>query len=487
MPIQKFAVPIITTDLRREESLRQTADVLQHVEKVCNDTFDHVVQRVEDVKKKLEAIENRTKVAKAKIDKIRTSTKATTILSANKYPVADIMTNYESLFASIDSELGELKRSHYRITNDIMPFNEKLIDESPKIELPNARHRINMVEDQLDEGLGGLPTDLTSVSSLLLFNSQENPYKKYITLDPLAGAVTKTRSTIEQEANALGDAPVTISQRQGMERKPMESYFYVPNLGDVPEFDVPSFLPNLSGVADDVTFDVDNEISIAPSAGFVFPDLPTVETTPVPTANGGTEAAAPPPPPSGGAPPPPPPPPPPAAPGQGGPAPPPPPPAPENVPPPPPPPPAPENAPAPPPPPPADDGSKGGTTIPAVDSGRSSLMDAIRSAGGSGKAKLKSVKERKKERKAKQEEEESKPLVGGGDLMGDLKAKLLSRRKGISGKKDSPAPSEVRSGGDSEKIATGGGSALDRIASMLPSPPSEGGDSNKDDDDDDWE
>lgn len=47
-------------------------------------------------------------------------------------------------------------------------------------------------EEQL-EGLGGLPKNLISVSSLLLFNTEENPYKKYVTIDPLRGAVSKTR------------------------------------------------------------------------------------------------------------------------------------------------------------------------------------------------------------------------------------------------------------------------------------------------------
>ena len=43
------------------------------------------------------------------------------------------------------------------------------------------------------QGLGSLPKNLASVSSLLLFNTTENPYKKYVTVDPLKGAVTKTR------------------------------------------------------------------------------------------------------------------------------------------------------------------------------------------------------------------------------------------------------------------------------------------------------
>lgn len=36
------------------------------------------------------------------------------------------------------------------------------------------------------EGLGRLPSHLSSVGSLLLFNTKENPYKEYAALDNLA-------------------------------------------------------------------------------------------------------------------------------------------------------------------------------------------------------------------------------------------------------------------------------------------------------------
>jgi hypothetical protein len=39
-----------------------------------------------------------------------------------------------------------------------------------------------------DEGLGRLPHDISSVGSLLLFNSDINPYKEYQTLDNLVSA-----------------------------------------------------------------------------------------------------------------------------------------------------------------------------------------------------------------------------------------------------------------------------------------------------------
>jgi len=33
-----------------------------------------------------------------------------------------------------------------------------------------------------------------------------------------------------------------------------QNYFYVPNLGDVPEIDVPVYLPDLPGIADDLSY-----------------------------------------------------------------------------------------------------------------------------------------------------------------------------------------------------------------------------------------
>ena len=89
-------------------------------------------------------------------------------------------------------------------------------------------------------------------------------------------------------------------------------------------------------------------------------------------------------------------------------------------------------------------------------------MESIRKAGGKGNAKLRSVKERKLKKKAEREQS-AVSGGGGGDLMGDLFAKLSMRRKGISGSKGD-------SGGSSE-AASGGGSAMDKVSAMIPAPP----------------
>lgn len=71
-------------------------------------------------------------------------------------------------------------------------------------------------------------------------------YKKYVTLDPL-GVVTKTRSSLEEDASTLADAPSTIMQREEMMRFETKSFNYNPGLGTVPELSVPESLPDLLG------------------------------------------------------------------------------------------------------------------------------------------------------------------------------------------------------------------------------------------------
>lgn len=54
-----------------------------------------------------------------------------------------------------------------------------------------------------------------------------------------------------------------------------ENYFYVPDLGQVPEIDVPSYLPDLPGIADDLSYSADLGPGFAPSGPtHIIPELP---------------------------------------------------------------------------------------------------------------------------------------------------------------------------------------------------------------------
>ena len=201
---------------------------------------------------------------------------------------------------------------------------ELLRAKSKPVSIPRGtrklgKERTQATDTDVGEGLGSLPRHLPSVSSLLLFNTAENPYKKYVVLDPLEGAKTKTRDKIIEEENELSDAPITITQGEELGRAQQDSIMYVPLMPELSQLDVPEMLPQLQYVASDVFYSADVGASIAPSLANV-PELPNladpeapaaVDTTLPPPTTASTAAATPsapppPPPPSAPAPPPPP-------------------------------------------------------------------------------------------------------------------------------------------------------------------------------------
>ncbi|XP_061187304.1 WASH complex subunit 1-like [Saccostrea echinata] len=473
MSCQSFNIPNVPPDLRREETVHQIADSLNYLDQVANEVFKRIGTKISENRTKLQRVNDRISLAQAKVDKIKGSNKATKVFASAKYPAAENLEEYQIMFPLESTNgLREIKRPHYKVTSKHKGLDDKSLRE--KLQFYNVHLKLKRKEDaNLRDGLGGLPKSVPSISSLLLFNTSENLYKQYTMLDPL-GVVKKTRTAIEEESE-IDAAPTTITTNEGLQGQRVDDISFKPVIVDFPEIAVPEFLPNLPGVADDLSFAVDQEKSIAPSVlGSIIPDLPSVvpeETLPsVPEISQAPPSAAPPPPPSAA----PPPPPPPSAPA----------PPPPGAPPPPPPPPAPD-APPPPPPPPSGVPESAPAEVTAPSDSRSSLLDAIRKTGGVSGAKLKSAKDRKLEKKKKKEEKAAAAPSGGGggDLMSDLFSRLTMRRKGISGgggggkgatdSSDAPPPPP-----------TGGGGAMDKISSMIPPPPKSGG---GDDDEDDWE
>nr|XP_020644687.1 WASH complex subunit 1 [Pogona vitticeps] len=418
---QTYSVPLIQPNLRREEAIHQIADALEYLQKVSDDIFNRISQRVEASRTQLRAIDERVTLAQAKIEKIKGSKKAIKVFSSSKYPAPERLQEYISIFAGAKDPDAQ-KRPRRKIQSKHRAFEEKSLQEKPE-HFPLCVSTKIHHEDDAEEGLGSLPRNISSLSSLLLFNTTENLYKKYVFLDPLAGAVTKTHVALVTETQEkLFDAPLSITKRGQLDQQVAENYFYVPDLGQVPEIDVPSYLPDLPGIAADLMYSADLGPGIAPSApGAPLPELPSFSTeSAVPLQPGEeTNNALP------------------SAALQG---------APKEV------------------------------VNPS--SGRATLLESIRQAGGIGKAKLRSVKERKMEKKKQKEQEQVGATGQGGDLMSDLFNKLVLRRKGISGK--GPA-----AGGDSNAPNVPGG-AFGRISDTIPPlpPPQQPA---GEEDEDDWE
>lgn len=251
MPAQAYNVSVLSPKLRHEEFMLCVADTLNYLEQVSDDIFVRITSRVQAYRDEVAIINKRVDVAQAKIDRLKSSKKAIQVFSSAKYPAADELEAYTSIFGDNSRYYEELVRTNIQVQSRHRVIDGRIMKERL------AYHNINAkksTETDRGEGLGKLPKGLKSITSLLLFNTAENPYKKYVMLDPLSGAVTKTRTALEDEENQIGEAPTTITNREEMDRAVADNYLYMPGLGEVPEIDVPAYLPDLPGVADDLSY-----------------------------------------------------------------------------------------------------------------------------------------------------------------------------------------------------------------------------------------
>lgn len=187
MPGQTYHVPIVPPELRHEEFILQIADSLEYLEKVTEDVFKRITTCVNETQEKLKLINQRTDHAQAKIDMLKGSKKAIRVFSSAKYPGKETLENYKSIF-DCKNELVHIKRLEHQIESKHRDVDESVLKEKLQFYSVNIRRKNEDV--QRGEGLGKLPKTIKSVSSLLLFNTAENPYSKYVIMDPLAGLLT---------------------------------------------------------------------------------------------------------------------------------------------------------------------------------------------------------------------------------------------------------------------------------------------------------
>ncbi|MDO9334462.1 MAG: hypothetical protein Q7T57_08080, partial [Dehalococcoidales bacterium] len=145
--------------------------------------------------------------------------------------------------------------------------------------LMRAEHAQADEETEIAEGLGRLPAYLPSISSVLLFNSDENPYKQYVTINNLEGVGGQDRA---QESGGPSAAPRSLIDGLELPTYAGFTFEYKPLLGELPQFDLPQNLP--LGKLADITFGAESALSIAPSmATLALPSLDLPALTAMPT------------------------------------------------------------------------------------------------------------------------------------------------------------------------------------------------------------
>lgn len=278
----RYEVPVVLPDFPPAEALQQCFDSLNQLNNVVNDVFTRLSDRVKHQRAKIQNVVQRVDNAQQTITKVTAmDKKATRIFSSNKYPAPKVLPDFSRIFPETDpnNPLRNAPPSTYTIPNNQKREACEPVEVGDMfIELTlsaQSRREKDFSEAEAQDGLGRLPASLAAVSSILLFNSDENPYKKYSTLDNLEGLVN-AKERQQEKTNALFAAPISLIEGTELPSfAGMNNIFYQPQIEQLPTFAAPANLP-LQGLAD-IGFDMPSNLpSIAPSVA-TLSNLPTFD------------------------------------------------------------------------------------------------------------------------------------------------------------------------------------------------------------------
>lgn len=242
-------------------------------------------QRLVDINKRLE-------ISHQKVENLRHTNKAITIYAPAKYPAAKCFADIPMTFGWTDDNTPKAStQQNYQIRSGLVPISHKNVNDKLKFyHVPTQTENLNSKIQNLSEysryedGLGVPPANIDSINALLLFDKAENPYNNYRNAQKTdtAGRVSRmTRSDTSSSVSKMEAAPSSIVNRKLGTKKVVDNLFYTPGLHEAPAIDAPFDLPDLPGIADDISFNVVvNEHAIAPSVssgGLILPDLPDIE------------------------------------------------------------------------------------------------------------------------------------------------------------------------------------------------------------------
>jgi hypothetical protein len=359
--LQPYEIAIVNYNLEVPETFNDLFYSLERLSGTVDDVFSRIERRLADEKARVTQINTRVATCQSKVNLVRGSNRATTVFSTAKFPAPKQLPLYPSLFSQVTDMPNPCRSAEdekqYLIAESkrCAATNDALSEDLYLILGRLNSHGTEMERTEFimeDEGVGGLPAIVPGVGSLLLFNSNINPYKDYQSHDNLSHSGRSKSDELEQR-KTLANAPKTLVAGDALPDIDALDLTFKPELGDMASLALPTNLP-LDFLAD-INYQGEALPSIAPSAKKADYSLPQITnggyssnpsakqpkqqfaSSSVPPAPPADSSGPPPPPPSGG-PPPPPPPGPASAAMEAGPPPPPPPPAMDTGPPPPPPP-----------------------------------------------------------------------------------------------------------------------------------------------------
>lgn len=214
--------------------------------------FDTLSHRVGAEHQRLKGLSSRIHIAKAKVDAISGSKRAITIKSSSRYP--SMSSDVEDFHPLFGGKFGGVRTDFPVETLSLNGGLSRESSEDGTLELfrffSETSHEYFSNDRVRKVGLGNMPSNIDSVTEILLFNSNELPYHRSKTVDNLVVGEPFVEESAELKQIPLPAPPESVLQGSTLSSTKAEDFIFRPMLRQVPPFSLPSSLPNLPMVAE---------------------------------------------------------------------------------------------------------------------------------------------------------------------------------------------------------------------------------------------
>jgi len=257
---------VLSVESDRETSLLSVLDSLELLQKLANDVFSKVESQIGIEAGRIDALGIRADDAYCRAAAVsKLSGKGTTLISTAKYPAVDCIT-WESLWPDLFRTPSALRvRSPKPV--EVFKNESELLSQ---VLLERSRD-----SDYTPAGLGKIPKCIKTISELVLFNSDVNPYSTYDTTCLDRELSVDEADEAGGDSVKLHDAPVSLVDGDDLPEISPYDVSFRPKMKTKTQFRLPSNL-NLPDIAN-ISFMHSGESSIAPSVVQAsLPELPSV-------------------------------------------------------------------------------------------------------------------------------------------------------------------------------------------------------------------
>lgn len=256
-----FDIPVIQPDLRHEETIIQIANAFDLLQQVITEVFDKVDDRIQLNLKAVQAIDVRIDKINKKIDELSNDYESIDIQSPCDYPANKIFKNIPMTLTVSNRKSINLNRDYIIDSgpdcNISKTYDKKLqfyyVRQPKKATSSSGSASSKEMHVHLESGLGSIPSYVDSINALLLFNKSENVFDKKTQKNLRKFQQSAIRHYDPVLSDGPGDiekAPTSITTRQLLNMRIRKNLFMATQWNDDEQIDIPIMLPDVSGMRD---------------------------------------------------------------------------------------------------------------------------------------------------------------------------------------------------------------------------------------------